>query len=324
MNNLKQEIAILITKLGVMDVIKDPEKAIKLDEALSSNKLLAGVRSRVKMNQSFDDISKPKPRKLKPLNIKIKDQISKFKMMMDNPKNPSQATNFQIQEKNEIFEEDEERFKLIKLQKGASWKKRFQMMYRAKMLKLDKKIKATPAYSDYRSIMKTDSIMGRRRVLHSIYSTIDDSFKAEALNLDKDNLKTNNFIESLSKLTGNFSSKKFLKKPLKEMLLEFYDPSMLDDDNFEEDFPLIFNTKKSKKRFNRTNIKNKTSLIKTLNGSSKRLRKASEAPYKGSEASSMLEVPEISSRKRSIQLLPNIRSKDNLLLNINIKSSTKF
>ena len=34
LNSLKRDIAALITKLGVLDVIKDPEKAVKLDEAL--------------------------------------------------------------------------------------------------------------------------------------------------------------------------------------------------------------------------------------------------------------------------------------------------
>ena len=62
-------------------------------------------------------------------------------MMLNNPnREPPPVEKYEIEDTNYIFqeEEDEQRFKLIKLKKGTSWKKRFQMMYRAKMIKYDK------------------------------------------------------------------------------------------------------------------------------------------------------------------------------------------
>ena len=100
--------------------------------------------------------------------------------------------------------------------------------------------------------MKEDSIMGRRQLLHNIYSTIDETFKNPSRDMDKDTLKTNNFIASLNQLTSKFNSRAFLKKPLQEMLKEFFDPSMLDEDSDDETFPLILSSKKSRKRLNRS------------------------------------------------------------------------
>ena len=50
----------------------------------------------------------------------------------------------------------------LKLHKGTTWQERFQIMYKIKMAKLDKKIRKTEAYSDYKSIMSIDSILGRK------------------------------------------------------------------------------------------------------------------------------------------------------------------
>lgn len=83
--------------------------------------------------------------------------------------------------------------------------------------------------------MKIDTIMGRRKMLQYIYSTIDSTFQTPTRKVDRNTLKTDTFIKSLKKITSNFSSKKFLKKPLQEMLKEFYDPSM-DRESDDEDF----------------------------------------------------------------------------------------
>lgn len=100
--------------------------------------------------------------------------------------------------------------------------------------------------------MKADSIMGRRRLLHSIYDTIDHSFKQRRKNQDKDIMKTQSFIESLKKLTTNFTSKGFLKKPLKDMLDHFKDPSWLDESDEEDLFPLLMEGKRSKRKIEKT------------------------------------------------------------------------
>lgn len=102
-------------------------------------------------NKSFDHIESKKPKKLsklallscsEPLNIKIKDQISKFQNKMHSHKRASPAEiTIKIDENATQLSEEEDRWKIEKLEKGSSWKKRFQMMYRAKMLKLDKKVR---------------------------------------------------------------------------------------------------------------------------------------------------------------------------------------
>jgi len=57
---------------------------------------------------------------IEPLNIKIKDHINKFQEMISlgPKKEPQIAPVFEIEKTNEIFEEEEERFKLYKLKKG--------------------------------------------------------------------------------------------------------------------------------------------------------------------------------------------------------------
>ncbi|CAI2379828.1 unnamed protein product [Moneuplotes crassus] len=324
-NYLKKEISTLITKLGISEVMKDPEKAIKLDEALSKNKLTGGVRSRLRNNKSFDHVESRNPKKLKPLNINIRDHISKFQNRMHSNKRTSPTENvIKIDENKDMFYADGERWKVEKLEKGTSWKKRFQMMYRAKMQRLDNKIKATPAYQDYRSIMKEDSIMGRRRVLHSIYDTIDESFKDKDSSIDKDLIKTDHFIESLSQMTKNFSSKLFLKMPLEKMLEHFKDPAWLEESDDEDLFPLLMGGKKSKRKSankssrKRINSKGRNSVAKSSQG-----RKLSDAPYLMSESTQHLEVEKKSPRKKSHQLLPEIKPKDELLININIKAKRK-
>ena len=184
--------------------------------------------------------------------------------------------------------------------------------------------------------MKADSIMGRRRLLHSIYRTIDDNFKAPKFDLDKETLRTNNFILSLNKLTTTFNSKEFLKKPLQEMLKEFEDPTMFEESSDDEIFPLLKEAKRnrsrSRSRKKHQHSENKVRLSKShsrcknfrnnfiANKGSQRRRKASEAPYKEGKKNSVLEVANFSPRKKSYQLPSEIKSKDELLININIKA----
>ncbi|CAI2370475.1 unnamed protein product [Moneuplotes crassus] len=322
---LKKQVSSLIAKLGISKVMKDPEKVAMFDEAISQNTLLRGGRSRMSNNKSFDNIEQNEPNKLNmttPPTLNIKDQISKFQHKIHSHKQNKQISpvtqpySIKIDEQKEpVQEEVQDRWKVEKCEKGASWKKRFQMMYRAKMMKLDKKIKTTPAYQDYRSIMKADSIMGRRRVLHSIYDTIDESFKGKESSLDKDLVKTDKFIASLSKLTQKFSSKLFLKKPLELMLKHFEDPAWNEESDDEDLFPLLMGGKRSRRK-NNNNYANKNLNSRARNSaqkSSQRKRKNSETPYLMSETTQHLEIEEKSPRKRSHQLLFPVKTKDQLL-----------
>lgn len=107
--------------------------------------------------------------------------------------------------------------------------------------------------------------MGRRKMLHYIYSTIDSTFQTPSRKMDKTTLKTENFIESLKKITSNFSSKKFLKKPLQEMLMEFYDPNK-DKESDDEDFRFNGLSSQSKSLKQKQSSNRKLSHITHFNG----------------------------------------------------------
>lgn len=63
--------------------------------------------------------------------------------MLKNHKKGTPAAEQQayVQQEDYDSDQDDDRWKIEKMEKGSSWKKRFQMMYRAKMLKLDKKVR---------------------------------------------------------------------------------------------------------------------------------------------------------------------------------------
>ena len=84
--------------------------------------------------------------------------------------------------------------------------------------------------------MKVNSIIGRRKRLQSIYSAIDSEFETPKHKQNKDAVKIDHFIASLKRVTSKFTSKKFLKKPLQEMLKDFHDPSMDIDDEEDDMF----------------------------------------------------------------------------------------
>lgn len=90
--------------------------------------------------------------------------------------------------------------------------------------------------------MKVGGINDRRRLLHSIYSTIDSTFETPKNKYDKNTIKTDHFIAKLKQVTSKFNSKQFLKKPLQEMLKEFWDPDLHPEepDSAKQKYSIIY------------------------------------------------------------------------------------
>ena len=98
---------------------------------------------------------------------------------------------------------------------------------RIKLNKIERKIRAgvhKGIYDEYKEIMLMPNIISRRNAVQSVCRTIENDdlaksdFQEKNIHNNRNTIKVSEFVEKLKSVTKDFTSKRDVRKPMKDIL----------------------------------------------------------------------------------------------------------